>query len=106
MGSVPMPGPLLAADHLSVDRWNQHRSLRRKATNEMGTYERRMYFDRLCQLRGLYRLRGEWDSTSTLSIEDAITYAAHLLDAPGTLAEILGPDAAGDQLPTTSGPQA
>jgi len=106
MGCGPMPGPLLEADHLSVDRWNQHRSLRRKATNEMGTYERRMYFDRLCQLRGLYRLRGEWDSTPTLSIEDAIAYAAHLLDAPGTLAEILGPEAAGDELPTTSEPQA
>ena len=33
-------------------------------------------------------------------------YAEHLLDAPGTLAEILGPDAAGDELSTTSGPQA
>ena len=74
--------------------------------NEMGTYERRMHFDRLCQLRALYQLRGEWDSTPTLSIEDAVVYAEHLLDAPGTLAEILGPDAAGDELSTTSGPQA
>ena len=72
----------------------------------MGTYERRRHFDRLCELRALYQLRGEWDSTPTLSIEDAVAYAAHLLEAPGTLAEILGPDAADDQLPTTSGPQA
>ena len=72
MGCVPMPGPQLAADHLSIDRWNELRSLRRKAMNEMGTYERRMHFDRLCQLRALYQLRGEWDSTPTLSIEDAV----------------------------------
>ena len=106
MGCVPMPGPQFAADHLSIDRWNELRSLRRKAMNEMGTYERRMHFDRLCQLRALYQLRGEWDSTPTLSIEDAVAYAEHLHDATGTLAEILGPDAAGDELSTTSGPQA
>jgi hypothetical protein len=38
----------------------------------MTKWERRQYFERLVQLRALYRLRGADDSTVAISIEDAV----------------------------------
>ena len=38
----------------------------------MTKWERRQYFERLVQLRALYRLRGADDSTVAISIGDAI----------------------------------
>ena len=46
----------------------------------MTKYERRLFFDRLVQLRALYRLRGSDDSTVAISIEDAIAHAERLID--------------------------
>ena len=58
----------------------------------MTRYERRHFFERLVQLRALYRLRGADDSVAELSIDAAIAYAECLLaDEPG-LAESLDPD--------------
>ena len=47
----------------------------RKVGNPMTRYERRQFFDRLVQLRALYRLRGSDDSTVAISIRDAIELA-------------------------------
>ena len=38
----------------------------------MTKYERRQFFDRLVQLRPLYRLRGSDDSVAEMSIAEAI----------------------------------
>ena len=62
----------------------------------MGTFERRRHFEALCQLRALYRLRGDWDATSTISIDEAIAYAVRLLEEPDTLAVALGNDESSD----------
>jgi hypothetical protein len=56
----------------------------------MTRYERRQFFERLVQLRGLYRLRGQDDSVAEMSVDAAIAYAECLLaDEPG-VAEGLG----------------
>jgi hypothetical protein len=41
----------------------------------MTKYERRQFFDRLVELRALYRLRGPDDATVEISIEAAIAEA-------------------------------
>jgi hypothetical protein len=48
----------------------------------MTKYERRQFFDRLVQLRALYRLRGSDDSTVAISIHDVIALAERLIDEP------------------------
>ena len=48
----------------------------------MTKYERRQFFDRLVQLRALYRLRGSDDSTVAISIDDVIAHAERLIDEP------------------------
>ena len=48
----------------------------------MTKYERRRFFERLVQLRALYRLRGNDDSVAEISIDDAIALAERLLAAP------------------------
>lgn len=70
----------------------------------MTRFERRSFFERLCQLQALYRLRGEWDTTSAISIGDTIAHAECLLRDPDALAEALGADA-GDPSETSSGTQ-
>ena len=40
----------------------------------MTKWERRQYFERLVQLRALYRLRGADDSTVAISIDDAMAF--------------------------------
>jgi hypothetical protein len=62
----------------------------------MSKFDRRLLFERLCQLRALYRLRGDWDATSAISIDDAVAYAVHLLDEPNDLDVALGIEQAGD----------
>jgi hypothetical protein len=50
----------------------------------MTRYERRQYFERLVQLRALYRMRGADDSVAEMSVNAAIAYAECLLaDEPG-----------------------
>jgi hypothetical protein len=56
----------------------------------MSKFERRQHFEALCQLRALYRLRGDWDATSTISIDELIAYAVRLLEDPDTLAVAIG----------------
>ena len=62
----------------------------------MSKFDRRLLFERLWQLRALYRLRGDWDATSAISIDDAVAYALRLLDEPNDLDVALGIDGAGD----------
>jgi len=58
----------------------------------MTRYERRRFFERLVQLRALYRLRGTYDSVAVMPVDAAIEYGEFLLaDDPG-LAQALGPD--------------
>jgi hypothetical protein len=56
----------------------------------MSKFERRQHFEAICQLRALYRLRGDWDATSTISIDEVIAYAVRLLEEPDTLAATIG----------------
>lgn len=69
----------------------------------MTRYERRQFFDRLVQLRALYRLRGTDDSTVAMSIEAVIDHAAHLYEDVDALAAAVGPDPA--QRPGAPGPK-
>jgi hypothetical protein len=68
----------------------------------MTRFERRSFFERLCQLQALYRLRSEWDATTAISIAETIAHAERLLGDPDALADILGADAA-DTSETSSG---
>lgn len=47
----------------------------------MTRYERRLYFDRLCELRESYARRGSDDATSVISLESAIEHGTALLEA-------------------------
>jgi len=58
----------------------------------MTKYERRRFFERLVQLRALYRLRGNDDSVAEMPIDDAIAYGERLMSETPSLAEVLGPD--------------
>jgi hypothetical protein len=49
-----------------------------RSGNPMTKYERRQFFDRLVQLRALYRLRGADDSAVELTIEQALAYGQEL----------------------------
>jgi hypothetical protein len=60
----------------------------------MTRFERRRFFERLCQLQALYRLRGQDDATSVISIAGAIAHAAYLLVDAAALAEAIGADVA------------
>lgn len=51
---------------------------------EMDRYTRRQYFEGLCLMRDAYAGLGADDTTSCLSIEDAIAYAVDLLERPAT----------------------
>ena len=64
-----------------------------EVTRIMNKYERRQQFEALCHLRALYRLRGDWDATSTISIDEAVAYGNHLLEEPDVLAGALAMDA-------------
>jgi hypothetical protein len=67
----------------------------------MKKYERRQFFERLVQLRALYRLRGPDDSVSAMPIDDAIGYGEHLMGDTVALAAVLGPDVSGRTGSTT-----
>ncbi len=64
-----------------------------EVTGIMNKYERRQQFEALCQLRALYRLRGDWDATSTISIDEAVAHGIRLLEEPEVLAVALAMDA-------------
>jgi hypothetical protein len=70
----------------------------------MTKYERRRFFERLVQLRALYRLRGSDDSVAGMPIDDAIAYGERLLSDTRLLAEALGPDVSEPQETTTVEP--
>jgi hypothetical protein len=57
----------------------------------MSKWELRRFFERLVQLRALYRLRGSDDDTVTISVPDVLAYAARLVDDPLALANAIGP---------------
>jgi hypothetical protein len=65
----------------------------------MTKYERRQFFERLVQLRALYRLRGPDDCEAEMPIDEAIAYGEKLMAETPTLAEVLGAD---DCLPQKS----
>ena len=56
----------------------------------MDRYARRQYFEGLCRMRDTYADLGADDTTTCISIEDAIAMAIDLLEAPMETA----PDAA------------
>ena len=56
----------------------------------MTRYERRQYFERLVQLRALYRLRGADDSVAVISVDAAIAHDECLLADEPRLAEAFG----------------
>ena len=58
----------------------------------MTKYERRQFFERLVQLRALYRLRGPDDSAAEMPIDEAIAYGEKLMAETPTLAEVMGAD--------------
>ena len=55
----------------------------------MTKYERRQFFERLVELRALYRLRGNDDSISEISIDEAMAYAEDLLADEVALVEVV-----------------
>ena len=59
----------------------------------MTRYERRQFFDRLVQLRALYKLRGPDDSTVAISIDAVVEYAGRIAADADALAAALGPEA-------------
>ncbi|MEO8437648.1 MAG: hypothetical protein ABI562_04255 [Chloroflexota bacterium] len=69
----------------------------------MTKHERRQFFDRLVQLRALYRLRGSDDSTAEMSIDEAIAYAERLIDDADALAATIGAEA--DRHPESETPE-
>ena len=71
----------------------------------MTKHERRQFFDRLVQLRALYRLRGCDDSTAEMSIDDAIEYAERLIDDADALAAAIGSEAAAQPSSETPEPR-
>jgi len=58
----------------------------------MTKHERRRYFERLVQLRALYRIRGGDDIEVGMSIDATIAYAEHLMRDAQALTAALGPD--------------
>jgi hypothetical protein len=58
----------------------------------MTKYERRQFFERLVQLRALYRLRGDDDSVAELPIDEAIAYGEKLMSETPSIAEVIGAD--------------
>ena len=58
----------------------------------MTKYERRQFFERLVQLRALYRLRGDDDSVAGIPVDEAIAYGERLMSETPSLAEVLGAD--------------
>ena len=71
----------------------------------MTKYERRRFFERLVQLRALYRLRGSDDSDAVMPIGEAIAYGELLLSDTDALAEVMGSDASQPQKPTAVEPR-
>jgi hypothetical protein len=56
----------------------------------MNKFERRRFFEELCRLRALYRLRSEYDATSVIPVRDVVEYAASVW-ADGAVAATGGP---------------
>jgi len=57
----------------------------------MTKHERRQYFERLVQLRALYRIRGGDDFEVGMPIDEAVAYAERLMGDVRALAVVLGP---------------
>jgi hypothetical protein len=58
----------------------------------MGKYERRLFLDRLVELRDEYKATAH--EATTLTVDAAVDYAAGLFDDPDRLEAILGEDSA------------
>ena len=71
----------------------------------MTKYERRRFFERLVQLRALYRLRGNDDTVAELTVEDAIAYGEKLMAETPAFAEVLGPDDCAPKKSSTADPK-
>jgi hypothetical protein len=65
----------------------------------MTRYERRQFFERLCELRALYARRGSDDATSVVTIDQAIADAAILFESGLTVSLI---SADGEERPARS----
>ncbi len=57
----------------------------------MTRHERRQFFERLVQLRALYRLRGADDSLTVMSVDASIAYGEFLLADEGDLTQAPAP---------------
>ena len=59
----------------------------------MNRYERRTFFERLCDLRDAYQaaIRSE---LTTMTISDAIAYGERLMNSPAALETVIGGEAA------------
>jgi hypothetical protein len=73
-----MSGTRAYDPHPNIDRTPTVGRVRRSVI-EMTRYERRRFFERLVQLRALYRLRGADDSETVMSVDQAIEYGELLL---------------------------
>ncbi len=71
----------------------------------MTKYERRQFFERLVELRALYRLRGSDDSVAEMPIGEAIEYGETLMAETPSLAEVLGADDSKPQKSTATDSQ-
>jgi hypothetical protein len=58
----------------------------------MTKYERRRFFERLVQLRALYRLRGSDDSEAVMPIDTAIEYGERRMADARAVASVLSLD--------------
>jgi hypothetical protein len=58
----------------------------------MSRYERRMYFEALCQMREGYANRSDDDRRSALSVDDAIIYADAVMTALEAETELVAED--------------
>ena len=71
----------------------------------MTKYERRRFFERLVQLRALYRLRGSYDSVAEMPIDEAIAYGERLMAETPSFAEVLGQDDCAPKKATATDPR-
>ena len=67
----------------------------------MTKHERRQFFERLVQLRALYRLRGTDDSVAVMPIHEVIVYGEQLMGDTPALADVAGSELTGRLESTT-----
>jgi hypothetical protein len=81
------------AQHSDTDLTQSGRSIESEGSgNTMTKYERRRFFERLVELRALYRLRGDDDSVAGLPVDMAIDYGERLMADTPAPAQVPGTD--------------